>query len=192
MRKSKIERKTAETTIALELNLDGMGQAKVDTGVGFLDHMLTLFAFHSNFDLKVVCTGDTTVDDHHSVEDLGIVLGQAFIEALGDRKGIKRYADLAIPMDEALCYVSLDICNRPYLVYNFDFHSEKIGETDTQNFKEFFRAFVNESRITLHINLSYSENDHHAIEACFKAFARALSTGACIVSDQISSSKGVL
>ncbi len=192
MRKAKIERKTAETTIALELNLDGTGKAKLETGVGFLDHMLTLFAFHGNFDLEIVCTGDTYVDDHHSVEDIGIVLGQAFAQALGDKRGIKRYADAVIPMDEALCHVVVDISNRPYLVYNLDFKADKIGEFDTQNFQEFFRAFVNEARITLHINLSYGENDHHVIEACFKAFAHALRKGICIVSDQISSSKGVL
>ncbi len=192
MRKAKIERKTAETTITLELNLDGRGQAEIETGVGFLDHMLTLFAFHGNFDLKVACSGDTFVDDHHSVEDIGIVLGQAFVQALGDKRGIQRYSDIALPMDEALCNVAVDISNRPYLVYNIDFKAEKIGEIDTQNFKEFFRAFVNEARITLHINLSYAENDHHAIEACFKAFARALDKGVRIVSDQVSSSKGML
>lgn len=192
MRKAKIERKTAETTITLELNLDGRGQAEIETGVGFLDHMLTLFAFHGNFDLKVACSGDTFVDDHHSVEDIGIVLGQAFVQALGDKRGIQRYSDIALPMDEALCNVAVDISNRPYLVYNIDFKAEKIGEIDTQNFKEFFRAFVNEARITLHINLKYAENDHHAIEACFKAFARALDKGVRIVSDQVSSSKGML
>jgi imidazoleglycerol-phosphate dehydratase len=192
MRKAKIVRKTAETAITLELNLDGTGLADINTGVGFLDHMLTLFAFHGNFDLKVECLGDTIVDDHHSVEDIGIVLGQAFVEAIGDKRGIKRYADVAIPMDEALCYVAVDISNRPYLVYNLEFQAEKIGEIDTQNFKEFFRAFVNEARITLHINLQYAENDHHAIEAAFKAFARALRKGVRVVSDQVTSSKGVL
>ncbi|MFA7502818.1 MAG: imidazoleglycerol-phosphate dehydratase HisB [Anaerovoracaceae bacterium] len=192
MRKAKIERKTAETAIVLKLNLDGTGQATVDTGVGFLDHMLTLLAFHGSFDLTVECSGDTFVDDHHSVEDIGIVLGQAFREAIGDRVGIKRYADLVIPMDEALCHVAVDISNRPYLVYNMLFQADKIGDIDTQNFKEFFRAFVNEARITLHINLIYGENDHHSIEAAFKAFARALRKGVRVVSDRVSSSKGVL
>lgn len=192
MRKARIERKTAETAIVLELNLDGTGQANIDTGVGFLDHMLTLLAFHGSMDLTVECTGDTFVDDHHSVEDVGIVLGQAFREAIGDRVGIKRYADLAIPMDEALCQVALDISNRPYLVYNMQFQADKIGDIDTQNFKEFFRAFINEARITLHINLIYGENDHHSIEAAFKAFARALRKGVRVVSDRVSSSKGVL
>ncbi len=192
MRKARIERNTSETDILLELNIDGSGKSEIETGIGFLDHMLTLFAFHGSFDLKLKCTGDTYVDDHHTVEDIGIALGQAFNSALGDKKGIKRYSNICIPMDESLCDVAIDISNRPYLVYNIDFQREKIGDMDTQNFKEFFRAFINEARITLHINLMYGENDHHKIEAVFKAFSRSLTEGVKIVSDNVSSSKGVL
>ncbi|MGD9677539.1 MAG: imidazoleglycerol-phosphate dehydratase HisB [Vulcanibacillus sp.] len=192
MRKAKIERKTAETDISVELNLDGTGKSEISTSIGFLDHMLTLFAFHGSFDLKIKCTGDISVDDHHTVEDIGIALGQAFNSALGDKKGIKRYSSRYIPMDESLCNVVLDISNRPYLVFNVDFERGKLGDISTQSFKEFFRAFVNEARVTLHINLMYGENDHHKIEAIFKAFSRVLKEGVDIISDNVSSSKGVL
>ncbi len=192
MRIAKIERKTLETEVLVEINLDGKGNSEINTGIGFLDHMLTLMAFHGSFDLKVNCNGDLYVDEHHTVEDIGITLGQAFNKALGDKKGIKRYSSIYIPMDEALCNTVLDISNRPYLVFNVNFEREKVGNMDTQNFKEFFRAFVNESKTTLHINLLYGENDHHKIEAVFKAFARTLKEGIQITSDKISSSKGVL
>jgi imidazoleglycerol-phosphate dehydratase len=192
MRIAKIERKTLETEISVEINLDGNGNSKINTGIGFLDHMLTLMAFHGSFDLKVNCNGDLYVDEHHTVEDIGITLGEAFYKALGDKKGIKRYSNVSIPMDEALCNTVLDISNRPYLIFNMNFDREKVGSMDTQNFNEFFRAFVNESKITLHINLLYGDNDHHKIEAVFKSFARALKEGIQITSDKISSSKGVL
>ena len=192
MRIAKIERKTLETEVLVEMNLDGNGNSEINTGIGFLDHMLTLMAFHGSFDLKVNCNGDLYVDEHHTVEDIGITLGQAFNKALGDKKGIKRYSSIYIPMDEALCNTVLDISNRPYLVFNVNFERSKVGNMDTQNFKEFFRAFVNESKTTLHINLLYGENDHHKIEAVFKAFARTLKEGIQITSDKISSSKGVL
>lgn len=192
MRIAKIERKTLETEVLLEINLDGNGNSEINTGIGFLDHMLTLMAFHGSFDLKVNCNGDLYVDEHHTIEDIGITLGQAFNKALGDKKGIKRYSSIYIPMDEALCNTVLDISNRPYLVFNVNFEREKIGSMDTQNFKEFFRAFVNESKTTLHINLLYGENDHHKIEAVFKAFARTLKEGIQITSDKVPSSKGVL
>ena len=192
MRIAKIERKTLETEALVEINLDGKGNSEINTGIGFLDHMLTLMAFHGSFDLKVNCSGDLYVDEHHTVEDIGITLGQAFSRALGDKKGIKRYSSVYIPMDEALCNTVLDISNRPYLVFNVNFEREKVGNMDTQNFKEFFRAFVNESKTTLHINLLYGENDHHKIEAVFKAFARTLKEGIQITSDKVSSSKGVL
>ena len=192
MRIAKIERKTLETEVLVEINLDGNGNSEINTGIGFLDHMLTLMAFHGSFDLKVNCSGDLYVDEHHTVEDIGITLGQAFSRALGDKKGIKRYSSVYIPMDEALCNTVLDISNRPYLVFNVNFEREKVGSMDTQNFKEFFRAFVNESKTTLHINLLYGENDHHKIEAVFKAFARTLKEGIQITSDKVSSSKGVL
>ena len=192
MRIAKIERKTLETEVLVEINLDGKGNSEINTGIGFLDHMLTLVAFHGSFDLKVNCNGDLYVDEHHTVEDIGITLGQAFNKALGDKNGIKRYSSIYIPMDEALCNTVLDISNRPYLVFNVNFEREKVGNMDTQNFKEFFRAFVNESKTTLHINLLYGDNDHHKIEAVFKAFARALKEGIQITSDKVSSSKGVL
>ncbi|HSQ89507.1 imidazoleglycerol-phosphate dehydratase HisB [Romboutsia sp.] len=192
MRIAKIERKTLETEVLVEINLDGKGNSEINTGIGFLDHMLTLMAFHGSFDLKVNCNGDLYVDEHHTVEDIGITLGQAFNKALGDKKGIKRYSSIYIPMDEALCNTALDISNRPYLVFNVNFERAKVGNMDTQNFKEFFRAFVNESKTTLHINLLYGENDHHKIEAVFKAFARTLKEGIQITSNKVTSSKGVL
>lgn len=192
MRRGFVERNTLETKVEVKINLDGSGKAEIDTGIGFLDHMLTLFTFHSKFDLTVKCRGDLQVDDHHTIEDLGICLGQSFKDALGEKIGIKRYSTVYIPMDESLAYTSLDISNRPYLVFNVNFKSERIGNMSTQMFKEFFRAFVNESRITLHINLIYGENDHHKIEAVFKSFARALREGSEVVSGDISSSKGVL
>ncbi|MDU4860972.1 MAG: imidazoleglycerol-phosphate dehydratase HisB [Terrisporobacter othiniensis] len=192
MRRGFVERNTLETKVEVKINLDGSGKAEIDTGIGFLDHMLTLFTFHSKFDLTVKCRGDLQVDDHHTIEDLGICLGQSFKDALGEKIGIKRYSTVYIPMDESLAYTSLDISNRPYLVFNVNFKSERIGNMSTQMFKEFFRAFVNESRITLHINLIYGENDHHKIEAVFKSFARALREGSEVVSGHISSSKGVL
>ena len=192
MRKGIVIRNTLETKIKVEINLDGSGEAKIDTGVGFLDHMLTLMAFHGKFDLTILAKGDLCVDDHHTIEDIAICLGEAFKEAIGDRRGIRRYSTVYIPMDESLAYTSVDISNRPYLVFNVGFTSEKIGNMSTQMFKEFFRAFVNESRITLHINLLYGENDHHKIEAVFKSFARALKEGSEIISKEVSSSKGVL
>ena len=192
MRKGIVIRNTLETKIKVEINLDGTGEAKIDTGVGFLDHMLTLMAFHGKFDLTILAKGDLCVDDHHTIEDIGICLGEAFKEAIGDRRGIRRYSTVYIPMDESLAYTSIDISNRPYLVFNVNFSDEKIGNMSTQMFKEFFRAFVNESRITLHINLLYGENDHHKIEAVFKSFTRALKEGSEIISKEVSSSKGVL
>ena len=192
MRRGLVERNTLETKIKVEINLDGDGKSQIDTGVGFFDHMLTLLVFHGKFDLTVLAKGDLYVDDHHTIEDIGICLGEAFKKAIGDRRGIRRYSTVHIPMDEALAYTSIDISNRPYLVFNVNFSDEKIGNMSTQMFKEFFRAFVNESRTTLHINLLYGENDHHKIEAVFKSFARALKEGSEVISDNISSSKGVL
>lgn len=192
MRTAGIERKTEETDIYVKINLDGSGKSEIDTGIGFMDHMLALMAFHGSFDLNIKCIGDLKVDDHHTVEDTGIVLGQAFNAALGDRKGIQRYSSCFIPMDEALCMVALDISNRPYLVYNVDFAGMNLGNMSTQNFREFFRAFINETRITTHINVLYGDNDHHKVEAVFKGFSRALKEGVKIISDSVSSSKGVL
>lgn len=192
MRACKIERDTLETKILVELDIDGTGKADIDTGIGFLDHMLTLMSFHGKFDMKVICKGDLYVDDHHSVEDIAIVIGEAFKKALGDKKGIRRYSNKYIPMDESLAMVAIDISNRPYLVFNAKFESQMLGNMSTQCFKEFFRAFVNESRVTLHINILYGENDHHKIEGIFKAFARALKEGSEVISNEVPSSKGVL
>lgn len=192
MRSYKVERNTLETQILVEINLDGTGKADIDTGVGFFDHMLTLMAFHGKFDMKVKCHGDTYVDDHHTIEDIGIALGECVKQALGDKRGIRRYSTVFIPMDEALARTSIDVSNRPFLVFNADFTDERVGNMTTQMVKEFFRAFVNESRVTLHINLLHGENDHHKIEAIFKSFARALKEGIEIISDEVASSKGVL
>lgn len=192
MRTAKIERKTNETDILVEINLDGTGKNHIDTGIGFLDHMLNLTAFHGSFDLKIICRGDLHIDDHHSVEDIGIALGKAFGMALGDRKGIKRYSSLHIPMDEALCLTAVDISGRPYLVFNINFETGKLGSMSTQSFEEFFRAFAFNAGITLHINLLYGKNDHHKIEAVFKAFARTLKEASQVVSEEVPSSKGVL
>lgn len=192
MRIAKIERKTKETDILIELNIDGSGKVDIDTGIGFFDHMLNLMAFHGSFDLKVICKGDLHIDDHHTVEDIGIALGQAFYQAIGDRKGIKRYSNIYIPMDEALGLAVVDISNRPYLVFNVDFKGDRLGTMSTQNFKEFFRAFADKAGVTLHINSLYGENDHHKIEGIFKAFSRALKDAAQIVSEDIPSTKGML
>ncbi|MBU5257326.1 imidazoleglycerol-phosphate dehydratase HisB [Tissierella praeacuta] len=192
MRKAKIERKTKETDISVEINIDGTGENYIDTGIGFFDHMLQLMAFHGSFDLNIVCKGDLHVDDHHSVEDVGIALGEGFCQALGDKKGIKRYGNFYIPMDEALCLATLDVSGRSYSVFNVEFEREKLGSMSTENFKEFFRAFSYKSGITVHINLLYGENDHHKIEAVFKAFSKALKEAIQIVSEKIPSSKGIL
>lgn len=192
MRKAKVERKTLETNVTVEMNLDGSGKSEINTGIGLMDHMLTLMAFHGLFDLNVKCSGDLYVDDHHTIEDVGIALGQAFNKCLGEKIGIKRYSSIYIPMDEALCRTVVDISNRPYLVFNVNFEREKLGSMDTQNFREFFRAFVNEARATIHINVLYGENDHHKIEAVFKAFSRALKEAVQVTSEKVSSSKGVL
>ena len=174
MRQSAIERSTKETQITLTLNLDGTGKADIDTGVGFLNHMLELLAFHGQFDLTVTCKGDIQVDAHHSVEDTGIVLGQAIAQALGDKVGIRRYGSASIPMDEALGDAVIDISGRPFIVYDAEFAGDFCGEMDTQLFEEFFRSFAYNAMITLHIAAPYGTNDHHKAEAMFKALARAL------------------
>ncbi|MRG87251.1 imidazoleglycerol-phosphate dehydratase HisB [Salinibacillus xinjiangensis] len=174
MREGNLERKTTETNINLKLNLDGTGKSQIDTGIGFFNHMLVLLASHGFMDLDVKCQGDVDVDFHHSVEDVGIVLGQVFKEALGDKKGITRYATEHSPMDESLSMVSIDISGRPYLQYNVSLPVEKVGQFDTELVEEFFRAFVNHAGVTLHINLLYGSNGHHIIESIFKGFGRAL------------------
>ena len=173
-RKASIERVTKETQIRLSLNLDGKGKAKICTSVPFLDHMLDLFTRHGLFDLEVDAKGDIDIDFHHTVEDIGIVLGQAFKEALGDKKGIHRYGQATVPMDETLAAVAIDLSGRPYLVYNVRIPKVKIGEFDVELVREFFQAFVNNCGANLHINVMYGENVHHILEACFKAAARAL------------------
>ncbi|QKY71149.1 imidazoleglycerol-phosphate dehydratase HisB [Lentibacillus sp. CBA3610] len=194
MRETTINRKTAETAISADVNLDGKGTSQVDTGVGFLDHMLTLMTKHGLFDLTLSCDGDLDVDQHHTVEDTGIVLGQAFKEALGDKSGITRYATVTTPMDEALSFISVDISGRPYLVYHVNGLKDKVGDFDTELVEEFFRAFVNHAGVTLHINLSYGSNSHHIIESIFKGFGRALDQAVSLNEriDGIPSTKGAL
>jgi imidazoleglycerol-phosphate dehydratase len=192
MRQASIERKTKETEIEIKINIDGSGIADIDTGIGFFDHMLNLFAFHGKFDLTVKCKGDLAVDTHHTVEDIGICLGKVFFEAMGDKKGIRRYSTVFLPMDEALCRVALDVSGRAYLVYEDKLSKDYLGQMDTQNFKEFLRAFINEARITLHSEVLYGDNDHHKIEAVFKGIGRALAEATEVIDDRITSSKGVL
>lgn len=169
-----IHRKTKETEIELEFNLDGSGTSQIDTGIGFFDHMLTALSAHSGISMNIKVTGDLYVDGHHTVEDTGIALGQAFAKALGDKSGIARYGSAYIPMDEALGFCSLDISNRSFLVFNGEFQNEKIGEYDTCLTEEFFRAFAYNAGITMHLNIVYGTNDHHKCEALFKAAAHAL------------------
>ena len=195
MRSSEIKRKTAETDIELSLCLDGNGISKIDTGCGFLDHMLTLFASHGGFDLEVSCKGDVKVDYHHSVEDVGICLGQAFKNAVGDCKGIKRYGNMILPMDEALILCALDVSGRAYLAYGLQIPAEKIGDFDSELVEEFFLAFVRNAGITLHVKQLDGRNSHHIAEGAFKAFARALSEAVSIDrarADKVPSTKGVL
>lgn len=195
MRTSEISRVTAETDIRLSLDLDGSGTSDIDTGVGFLDHMLTLFARHARFDLYVKAKGDVYVDDHHTVEDVGIVLGQAFAEAVGDKKGICRYGNCILPMDEALILCAVDISGRDYLGYSLEIPTEKVGTFDTELAEEFWISFVRNSRITLHMQQLAGKNSHHIIEGAFKAAARALKQAVSIDSayaDEIPSTKGLL
>lgn len=195
MRKGEINRTTAETNIALSIELDGTGKSEISTGCGFLDHMLTLFASHGRFDLSVSCKGDVDVDYHHSVEDIGICLGKAFAEAVGNCKGIKRYGNMMLPMDESLVLCALDVSGRAYLNYGLDIKAEKIGDFDTELIEEFFLAFVRNANITLHIKQLDGKNAHHIAEAAFKAFARALRQAVEIdekAQNEIPSTKGVL
>lgn len=195
MRSSEISRKTNETDISLSLNLDGRGRSAVNSGCGFLDHMLTLFARHGRFDLELSCAGDTQVDYHHSAEDIGIVLGRAFREALGDRTGITRYGYMILPMDEALMLTAADISGRGMLSCELDIPTEKVGDFDTELVKEFWLAFTRESGICLHIRQLAGENSHHIIEAVFKSAARALKDAVKIdaeFADEIPSTKGLL
>ncbi len=195
MRTSVIERKTAETNISLTLNLDGTGKSTVATGVGFLDHMLTLFAAHGRFDLVLTCTGDTQVDDHHSAEDIGICLGNAFYDALGAKKGITRYASTMLPMDESLILTAIDISGRSCLCYDVTYPTEKIGTFDTELVEEFLQAFVRNCPMSLHVRKLAGSNSHHIAEGIFKSLARSLKAAVAIdpaLGDEIPSTKGVL
>ena len=195
MRCAEIKRTTAETDITLTLSLDGNGKSEVNTGCGFMDHMLTLFAKHGRFDLTLTCKGDTQVDDHHTVEDVGICLGKAFREALGDGCGITRYGSMMLPMDETLALCAVDISGRACLVYNLDIPAPRVGNFDTELVEEFFAAFVRSASLTLHLKKLDGRNSHHVIEGAFKAFARAMAQAVAIDptrAGEIPSTKGVL
>ena len=195
MRKASLDRKTTETQIAVSINLDGTGAYDVKSGVGFLDHMLELLARHSLIDIKVRAKGDTHIDFHHTTEDIGIALGQAFAKALGNRKGIRRYADCLLPMDEALTRAAIDVSGRPYLIWKVEFSRSKIGEFDTELVREWFQAFAMNAGVTLHVETLHGDNCHHIAESCFKALARVL-RGAIEIDlrqkDRIPSTKGSL
>ncbi len=194
MRNAHLNRTTNETDISIFLGIDGTGKALVETGVGFLDHMLTLWAVHGLFDLEIKARGDVHVDYHHTVEDVGIGLGMAVSKAMKELKGINRYGLQIIPMEEALCEVAIDYCNRPYLVFNCSFPTEKIGAFDTELVEEFLRAVVVNSGITLHVNVRYGKNSHHMAEAIFKAFGRAMDQATALNEriQGVPSSKGML
>ena len=193
MRTAQISRRTAETDIALNLNLDGMGRYEIDTGVGFFDHMLTAFARHGGFDLTVRCTGDTRVDDHHSVEDIGICLGDAFAEALGEMRGVARYGHAILPMDEALILSAADLSGRGMLCWDVDLPTEKVGTFDTELAREFWLAFTRRANCTLHIRKLAGENSHHILEGVFKSAARTMKQAVALTgSDEIPSTKGNL
>lgn len=195
MRTASLSRSTRETEISVRLDLDGRGDADISTGVGFFDHMLTQIARHGLIDLEVKARGDLHIDDHHTVEDVGIALGQCFRKALGDKAGITRYADVTLPLDEALSRVVVDISGRPYLVFRTSFHAPKIGTFDTQLVEEWFRAFAMQAGLTLHVETFYGSNDHHIAESCFKALARALRLAVAVDLAQggrVPSTKGVL
>ena len=194
-RKAKISRKTKETSIAVEVNIDGKGKYKIETGIGFLDHMLEQLSKHSLMDISVKAKGDTHIDLHHTTEDTGIAIGEALNKAAGNRKGIKRYAHALIPMDETLTRVAIDVSNRPYLIWKVDLKVERLGEMDTELFKEWFQAFSQSAGITLHIENIYGENSHHKIESCFKGLARSLKDAFEIdkrIKSSIPSTKGKL
>lgn len=195
MRQAKISRVTGETAISVSVNLDGSGKSNIATGIGFLDHMLDLLARHSLIDIDVEAKGDLHVDFHHTAEDVGIALGQALSDALGDKKGITRYASLDLPMDEALTSVALDVSGRPFLVWKVNFSRDKVGEMDTELFQEWFQAFTMNAGLTLHVQNHYGENNHHIAESAFKGLARALRIAVAIdprTKNQIPSTKGIL
>ncbi|SMF08828.1 imidazoleglycerol-phosphate dehydratase [Tistlia consotensis] len=195
MRSAKVERNTKETRIVAEVNLDGTGESRIATGIGFLDHMLDQLARHGLIDIALEAKGDLHIDFHHTTEDSGIVLGQAVSRALGERRGIRRYGDALIPMDETLTRVALDASNRPYLIWKVEFTRDKLGEFDTELFKEWFQAFAQHAGLTLHVETLYGTNNHHIVESCFKGLARALRDALEIdprKADAIPSTKGTL
>ena len=195
MRAARLSRRTSETDVTVALALDGTGQAKIATGVGFLDHMLELLSRHALFDLDLTVTGDLHVDQHHTTEDAGIALGQAFLEALGDKKGVARYASIDLPMDETLTRIALDLSGRPFLIFRTTFPTEKVGSFDTELVREFFRAFAMNGGLTLHVETLYGDNSHHIAESCFKGLARALRAAVALDSREggrVPSTKGRL
>ncbi len=192
MRHSEVSRETAETAVKLSLELDGSGRSEIDTGVGFLDHMLTLLALHGGFDLAVSCKGDLNVDAHHSVEDIGLCLGAALQQALGKKRGINRYGHIILPMDEALILCAVDLSGRPCLRYTANIPSQKVGEFDTELAREFFQAVANTALMSLHLRQLDGENSHHIIEGMFKAFGRALRQAVAVTGGALPSTKGVL
>ena len=195
MREASVKRTTKETDIALTLNLDGEGRGEISTGVGFLDHMLTLFCAHSGYDLSVKCVGDVEVDDHHSVEDIGIALGQAFAKALGDKRGVHRYGYMILPMDETLILSAVDLSGRAHLSYGLDIPSPQVGTFDTELVEEFFLSFVRNAALTLHVKKMAGKNSHHIIEGAFKSVARSLAKATAIDAaraDVVPSTKGIL
>jgi imidazoleglycerol-phosphate dehydratase len=195
MRAASISRRTSETDVSVSVALDGTGRAQISTGVGFFDHMLELLARHALFDIEAKAAGDLHVDQHHTVEDTGIALGQAFLRALGDKRGVNRYADVHLPMDETLTRVALDISGRPFLVFRTRFPTEKIGAFDTELVREWFQAFAMNAGITLHLETLYGENSHHIAESCFKGLARALRHAVAVdprEGDRVPSTKGTL
>ncbi|WP_421708032.1 imidazoleglycerol-phosphate dehydratase HisB [Algihabitans sp.] len=195
MRRAQVDRSTSETKISAAVNLDGSGNYKVSTGLGFLDHMIEQLSRHSLIDIELTVEGDLHIDGHHTTEDSGIALGQAVAEALADRKGIVRYGDALIPMDETLTRVALDLSNRPYLIWKVDFTRDKLGEMDTELFREWFQAFAQHAGVTLHVETLYGLNNHHIVESCYKGLARALRTALEVdprKADQVPSTKGLL
>jgi imidazoleglycerol-phosphate dehydratase len=195
VRRGRVERTTSETKIKASIDLDGSGRARVATGIGFLDHMLEQLAKHGLFDIEIEAVGDLHIDMHHTTEDVAIALGQATMQALGERRGIRRFGTAYAPMDETLSRVALDLSNRPYLIWRVDFSRDKVGEMDTELFKEWFQAFAQHAGLTLHVENLYGENNHHIVESCFKALARALRAATAIDSrrpDAVPSTKGTL
>ncbi|MCE2491044.1 MAG: imidazoleglycerol-phosphate dehydratase HisB [Alphaproteobacteria bacterium] len=195
MRKAVVERTTKETRVTAEVNLDGTGKYQVGTGIGFLDHMLEQLSRHSLIDLTLQAEGDLHIDFHHTTEDTGIAIGQAVAEALGDRRGIRRFGSATIPMDETLTQVSVDVSNRPYLIWRVEFSRQKLGEMDTELFKEWFQAFAQNAGITLHVENAYGQNNHHIVESCYKGLARALRDAIehdSRIAGEVPSTKGVL